>query len=120
MKLIIPMLLIFLTSSADALDRYDQSSNEVYKPNLLHDRAVVRIMIVEDADNECRRYGATFNFQMKNCTVWWDENDPVQCLLIMDKDYLTMGSLGHELRHCFEGDWHVKSPTGPELKKRKK
>jgi hypothetical protein len=109
-------LLRLLAGNADAEDAYDQPYDEVYKPNIVYNTAQVEIKIVDDADAVCRKYGAKQNFMIQHCTVQW--NNPRVCLLIMDKRKLTTGSLGHEMRHCFEGEWHDVDPKDPTIRRR--
>ena len=109
-------LLRFFTNDANALDRYDQPYDEIIKPNIIYNEAMVSIKIVSDADAECREYGGNFNYVMRHCTVQW--NNPRRCLLIMDEDAISTGSLGHEIRHCFEGDWHDRNPNDSKIRRR--
>ena len=108
-------LLRFFTNNADAQEHWDQSFTDVYKPNIIHSQAQVEIKIVKDADAECKKYGDP-GFVMKHCTVLWD--NPRRCLFIMDIDTISMGDLGHEARHCFEGDWHARNPDDPRIRRR--
>jgi hypothetical protein len=42
-----------------------------------------------------------FGFTLQAC-AFWEGNT---CTIVTGKD-TTMHSLGHEVRHCFQGDWH--------------
>lgn len=53
----------------------------------------------EDESNK-RKFGG-FNYELAACSFW--SND--FCVIITSKTP-TMGELGHELRHCFQGSFH--------------
>ena len=115
MKLLICTLSFLFVSSISAQEDWDQAFSQVYEPNITHNVAQVEIQVVKDADAECKKYGDP-GFVMKHCTVLWD--NPRRCLFIMDEDDITMGDLGHEARHCFEGDWHSRNPNDPRIRRR--
>lgn len=42
-----------------------------------------------------------FNPDIRACAFWRDN----MCIIITGKT-TTLHSVGHEIRHCFQGDWH--------------
>ena len=48
-----------------------------------------------------KRFGKPFNFAVNACT-FWDDN---KCLIIVPR-FASMHTLGHELLHCYQGNWH--------------
>jgi hypothetical protein len=53
-----------------------------------------------DAENS-RRFGKHFNFAVNACSFW----DGNRCVIIVSQR-ASMHSLGHELLHCYQGNWH--------------
>ena len=48
-----------------------------------------------------RRQGKNFGYALNACAFW----DGDQCTILTPKTTSTH-TLGHEMRHCFQGDWH--------------
>ena len=109
--------LLFLPLIGISEDRWDQPYDEVYVPDIVYDRVTIELEIVDDADAVCRKYGANFDYVINHCTVQWTEPTRT-CIIVMNKNILTMGSLGHEARHCFEGDWHDRNLDDSKIQRR--
>jgi hypothetical protein len=94
-------------------DPWWQSHTKVYEPDIVFPKIDLEIQVVENADTECKKYADDIKYKVEHCAVQYTpyEDGHRKCVLIMQRDKLTMGDLGHELRHCFEGDWHAYRPT---------
>ena len=53
-----------------------------------------------DAENKKRGF-QTFGIEVQACSFWEGNT----CTIITNKK-TSMHSLGHELRHCYQGNWH--------------
>jgi len=62
--------------------------------------AVDNIQATCDREARIRGYGA-FGYELKACSFY--ENDV--CVVFTEKK-LNMHTLGHEVRHCFQANWH--------------
>ena len=88
------------------------SFSQEYEPNILYPKIDLEVKVVENADAECSKYAKDINYEIEHCALQWKPQNGVRkCTLIMQRDKITMGDLGHELRHCLEGDWHDARPT---------
>lgn len=63
----------------------------------------IRWLVTDDVDAYCRKSGLTpIFFQKIYGCAFWSYNE---CLIVTDK-HTSHKTLGHELRHCFEGHFH--------------
>lgn len=46
-----------------------------------------------------------FDYKVEACSFWEDKNGVNACKIITGKK-TTLATIGHELRHCYQGDWH--------------
>lgn len=79
----------------------------------LHKKVEVTWMVVSNPVRTCNEEGRKrikdfkgLSYVPEACAIW----DGDKCTIITSKKP-TMHSLGHELRHCFQGHWH-----DPDLK----
>ena len=111
----VTLLSTMYTHMAHSEEPWWTAFDKVYEPNILYPKIDLEIRIVDDANKECKKYASDINFQVEHCALQYkpkpNEGDRRRCVLIMQRDMLTMGDLGHEVRHCFEGDWHAARPT---------
>ena len=61
---------------------------------------------VEDVDKECSKEAQSrghkrFGYAVNACSFWTENT----CTVITKKN-TSMHTLGHEVRHCFQGNWH--------------
>jgi len=68
----------------------------------------IKWVSVNDVTAQCNRERsakgqAGFNAKLKACS-FWDDNH-TSCTIITGKN-VNMHTIGHEMRHCFQGDWH--------------
>jgi hypothetical protein len=77
----------------DATKNTSQSMNIIWKVS--DDPA-------KSCDIESKKVGnGGFAYRVKACAFWTEKT----CTIITGKN-TSMHSVGHELRHCFQGDWH--------------
>lgn len=106
------VLMVMFIDMGRSENKWDQPFDEVYEPNIVHPRIDLEVVIVDDANKECKKYTNDINYQVEHCALQYKPRNGVRkCVLVMQRDELTMGDLGHELRHCLEGDWHKARPT---------
>jgi len=63
---------------------------------------------VDDIQGVClreskRRGFGTYDYKVDACTFW---NFATRTCTIYTKKRPTMHDLGHEMRHCYQGNWH--------------
>lgn len=115
-KLIWLFMFISITSQAQAELNAStvQSWDDPYRPfstgvNFTQS-VTVKWQTADNVDLACqqeqyKRYGKPFGNSANACSFWDKTNTGWQCLVITKKNP-TMHSLGHEMRHCFQGNWH--------------
>ena len=87
------------TSWDDPTDKFDATQTMTDKTVVIWKR-VDNVQIGWNAESE--RLGvAKIPYQVKACSFWTKNT----CTIITGKK-TTQHSLGHELRHCFQGNWH--------------
>ena len=77
----------------DTKKNYVSTSKSTWVP-------VVNVQAICDREASRRGFGA-FGYSVKACTFW--EADT--CVVYTERA-INMHTLGHEMRHCFQGDWH--------------
>ena len=110
MKMIIILLSLFASSTAVA--RLEKSAYEKYstKANFT-DTTQVTWEPVDNAEKKCteihvKATGKPYPDKVDACS-YWKKNlfQQYNCHIITDKN-TNNDILGHELRHCFQGDFH--------------
>jgi hypothetical protein len=99
-------LALLLTSTAHAgvgwdspTEYFDASKNRV-------DEITVKWVVTEDVQKVCERESRNrgykgFGYAVNACSFWLGN----QCTIVTSKR-VNMHTLGHETRHCFQGNWH--------------
>jgi len=103
MKKVLAILLMTAVTNAMA---YRDDPNEQFK---LHKGTETIALILKVVDNpkaacdiESRKRGNNgFSYQVQACAFWTQDT----CTVVVGTT-TTMHTLGHEIRHCFQGDWH--------------
>ena len=99
-------LLIFLSLSSKAdenpFEKFSTSKN-------ITNKAVITWETTDNADKTCnevsKKYGnGGFSYKVEACAFWFNDKNHT-CRTITDKN-TTMATLGHEIRHCFQGEFH--------------
>lgn len=106
MKLLIPVALILSSTAAfafsdDPLKSFDATVR-------LHSTSVITWVVADDVQKACNdsriKHGGTpYTSLVNGCVTFWKEKN--ECIIITGKR-TTMHTLGHEVRHCFQGHWH--------------
>jgi hypothetical protein len=65
-------------------------------------KPVDNVQQVCDIEGKNRGHGR-FGYSVNSCAFW--SADGLQCTIITPKK-TNMHLLGHEVRHCFQGNWH--------------
>jgi len=47
-----------------------------------------------------------FNDKLEACSFWEPNEDGSNSCLIFTKENVSLNTIGHEVRHCFQGNWH--------------
>jgi hypothetical protein len=105
------LLLISLLFSYNAF-AYDNSPYALFSTdkNIVTQSTVKWIPVdnvQEVCERESRRRGNNgFGYTLNACT-FWDVTGPGTntCTIITNKNPM-MNTIGHEIRHCFQGNWH--------------
>lgn len=104
MKKLIAILITAQTSLAFGFNDnpnslFDASNNDVQEMNVIW-KPVDNVQKV--CETESRRRGHNgFGYAVNACSFWEGKT----CTIITKKQ-TNMHALGHELRHCFQGNWH--------------
>jgi hypothetical protein len=90
---------VFAWNWQDPESKFDASKNETMDVKL-------RWVVVKDIDAACnaeqkKRGGKVFKFSVQACSFW--ENK--ECVIMTPK-MASIHNLGHEVLHCFRGDYH--------------
>jgi hypothetical protein len=83
----------------DPSQPFDTASNYTTQSTITW-RTVDNVQKVCESESRKRGYGG-FGYGVQACSFF----DGNQCTIITSKK-TTMHSLGHEVRHCFQGNWH--------------
>lgn len=90
----------------------ESSAYEYYKMNnIISNKVIVELITTDDVNKRCnqenRKQGfAEFRHKIQGC-AFWRANDKGQmtCMIIVGKK-TNNDILGHEIRHCFVGEFH--------------
>ena len=85
----------------------EKSPTQMYKMNnLITTTSIVNILVVDDVQKSCnaeshkRKLGG-FRIALEACSFFNDTN----CTIVVGKK-TNNNILGHEIRHCFQGEFH--------------
>jgi hypothetical protein len=108
------MNIVFLTilmapSIAIAQWSFDNSGSRVFDMSKnITKKTTIELKYVEpkDIQKTCdtlsRNYGNKgYSYGVLACTFFWDN----KCVVVVPK-MVDMRTIGHEMMHCFQGDWH--------------
>jgi len=103
---------IFLFFSNFTLAQESQNGDALFLVNKnkiddthIHWKAVKNIQATCDRESKKRKFGG-FGYQVEACS-FWDKNKygENECL-IFTQISTSINTIGHEVRHCFQGEWH--------------
>ena len=102
--------LLMLPLMANAQWSFDNSGGRVFDMSKnITKKTTVELKYVEpqDIQKTCdtlsRKFGNNgYNYGVLACTFFWDD----KCVVVVPKK-VDMRTIGHEMMHCFQGDWHA-------------
>lgn len=102
--------LLMLPLMANAQWSFDNSGGRVFDMSKnITKKSTVELKYVEpnDIQKTCdtlsRKFGNNgYNYGVLACTFFWDD----KCVVVVPKK-VDMRTIGHEMMHCFQGDWHA-------------
>ena len=102
--------LLMLPLMANAQWSFDNSGGRVFDMSKnLTKKTTIELKYVEpkDIQKTCdtlsRKFGNNgYNYGVLACTFFWDD----KCVVVVPKK-VDMRTVGHEMMHCFQGDWHA-------------
>jgi hypothetical protein len=96
---------IFLSTTVNASDWDDPTASFDAKQNFT-DTSTIKWVVVDNVQSACekesrdRGYGG-FGIKVQACSFYKGD----QCTIITGKK-TNMHQVGHEVRHCFQANWH--------------
>jgi len=109
MKKVIFVLL--LAASVAHAEYHDEPFKEFDATQRLTNKSTITWVTVDDVDKACnaesikRGKGGFGRLSMYACSFWDKTGDTTTCTIITGKT-TRMTDVGHEVRHCFQGNWH--------------
>jgi len=103
-KLLIALLLVSQTAYAfdDSPTKPFSTKENESETMLITWKPVDNVQQVCQSEYKRRGFGA-FNYAVDACSFW--NNNTKTCIIYTRKNP-TMHDVGHEIRHCYQGNWH--------------
>ena len=103
-KLILPLILASQTAFAqwNNPNAAFSTRDNVHETMLISWKAVDNVQQVCQDEFKSRGHGA-FNYKVDACAFW---NFATRTCTVFTKKNPTLHDLGHEIRHCYQGDYH--------------
>lgn len=79
--------------------KFDMNKN-IHREMSITVKPVPNVQQACDTENR-QRMGKSFGFAVNACSFW----DGNRCVIIVPQQ-VSMHTLGHELLHCYQGNWH--------------
>jgi hypothetical protein len=104
------LILIFLPFNSFALTIHDDPTELFNGSAKLYKNANITWVTVDGdinarCNSESKKRGlGGFQYPVQACS-FWSENRTNTCT-IFTPTWTSMHQIGHEIRHCFQGDWH--------------
>lgn len=101
--LAVVLMLLFMSNTHAFLDDprrpFDATQNLHQEMRI---KWIVTANLQDTCEQESRRRGFNgFNHPVTGCSFWRGKD----CVIVTNQ-MPTMHTLGHEIRHCFQGNWH--------------
>lgn len=109
-KFFIVLSALAIAGNVIASPAYDESPTKSFSTSSNRHETVKITWLTSDNPNalcnkEAKKRGyKNFGYSLQAC-AFWDSN---VCTIITSKNP-TMHNLGHEVRHCYQGDWHTEN-----------
>ena len=103
MKVLAALLLLLSTAISQADTLRVGQDDLIFNVSPNHTPKIIEWIVVEDLDQAC--YGKPKNpgqGELRGCAKF----NKTKCFVYTKKE-TTLANLGHEMRHCFEGQWHA-------------
>jgi len=102
--LLIALLLVSQTAYAfdDNPTKSFSTANNEHETMLITWKPVDNVQEVCTSEYKRRGFGA-FNYKVDACSFW--NNNTKTCTIYTRKNP-NMHDIGHEIRHCYQGNWH--------------
>jgi hypothetical protein len=100
------ILLFMLSGSAIA-----ENANKLFDAtHNMTNKVKVEWVQVKDIQKTCdklaqEKIDKKFGYAVEACSFWTEGTFGYTCTVYTEKK-TSMATLGHEMRHCFQGDWH--------------
>jgi hypothetical protein len=103
MKKVLLGVLVCMSSVANATGTFDATKN-------MSNQITITWLQVDNVTAACdaeskRRGNGGFGYALDACSFWPPAGGPKVCTIITGKR-TDLDTLGHETRHCFQGNWH--------------
>lgn len=101
-KLLVSLTMISQTAFASWDDPHRQFDMSKNSPETMS----ITLKSVDNVQQTCesenrKRFGKNFGFAVNACSFWEGNS----CIIIVPRR-ASMHTLGHELLHCYQGNWH--------------
>ena len=101
--LMVPSISIAQWSFDNSGSRVFDMSKNMTKKTTIELKYVESKDIQKTCDTMSRNYGNKgYSYGVLACTFFWDS----KCVIVVPKE-VDMRMIGHEVMHCFQGDWHA-------------
>lgn len=108
MKLLILLLLIISTNSFSK--DWDKAYKNFGTGNNTTNNIKLRWVQVDNVIETCKMEATSHGLELETdkfeaCSFWGVDINGSWCYIITKRE-LNLATLGHEVRHCFQGNWH--------------
>ena len=110
LALLVTVILMLATSVANAQWSFDNSGGRIFDMSKnITNKTNVELKFVDQKDIQktcdtlSRKYGNNgYGYGVLACTFFWKD----KCVVVVPTK-VDMRTIGHEMMHCFQGDWHA-------------
>jgi hypothetical protein len=106
MRITFILLMLTFITSAYAESPYDKFSTADNYTN----KVTVEWQSADDIQTACNKQRTDngeqpYTYAVQACSIWYANGQKSTCTIITSKN-VSMWSIGHEIRHCFQGAFH--------------
>jgi hypothetical protein len=111
MKIIIMSLLLVSSAFAKEYKEFHEEPNALFDTKKNFAKMVVVTWettknVQKRCDEESKSRGLSgFDYEVEACSFWGTRFGVNVCHIITEKK-TTLATIGHEMRHCYQGSWH--------------
>jgi hypothetical protein len=109
--LILSMILFSSSARALGYKEFHEEPNKLFGTDVNRSEMVVITWetaknVQKSCDRESKKRGlGGFDYQVEACSFWGTRMGVNVCHIITEKK-TTLATIGHEMRHCYQGNWH--------------